>query len=72
MLTLLPKGVQKNNENFFPHATGVHDTSGAPCAVNISANFQKIRNGPNGTLRGLGKLIHEKNLKSITLMGLSL
>jgi hypothetical protein len=25
---------------------------------------EQIRNGPNGVLRGLGKLIHEKNLKS--------
>jgi hypothetical protein len=23
--------------------------------------FEKFRNGPNGILRGLGKLIHEKN-----------
>jgi hypothetical protein len=26
--------------------------------------FEKIRNDPNGILRGLGKLIHEKNQKS--------
>jgi hypothetical protein len=26
--------------------------------------FEKIRNGPNDILRGLGKLIHEKNQKS--------
>jgi hypothetical protein len=25
--------------------------------------FEKIRNGPNGILRGLGKVIHEKNQK---------
>jgi hypothetical protein len=25
--------------------------------------FEKIRNGPNGILRGLGELIHEKNQK---------
>jgi hypothetical protein len=25
--------------------------------------FEKIRNGPNGILRGWGKLIHEKNQK---------
>ncbi len=36
-------------------ATGVVDTGGQPLAANISANFRKIRNGPNGILKGLGE-----------------
>jgi hypothetical protein len=28
-------------EDFFPFATGVNDTGGAPLSANISANFQK-------------------------------
>ncbi len=36
-------------------ATGVVDTGGQPLAANTSANFRKIRNGPNGILRGLGE-----------------
>jgi hypothetical protein len=31
--------------------------------MNILVNFIKIRNGPKGILRSLGKLIHVKNLK---------
>jgi hypothetical protein len=60
MLTLLPKGVKKNNVNssdFFPLATGVND------AANISGVFEKIWNGPFAVLRGLGETIHNKNLK---------
>jgi hypothetical protein len=41
-------------------ATGVVDTGGAPLLTNISATFEKIRNGLNGILWGWGKLIHEK------------
>ncbi len=40
MLTLLPKGVP-------------NDTCGAPWAVNIAENFQKIWNSPNDILRSL-------------------
>ncbi len=55
-----PKVFKGNNENFsdwrfFPFATGVNDTDtgGAPWVANISANFRKIWNGPNGIIRGL-------------------
>ncbi len=56
LLTLLPKGSERNNENisdwrFFPFATVVNDTVGAPWAANISTNCRK--NGPNGIIRGL-------------------
>ncbi len=63
MLTLLPKGVQKKSEDFFLFATVAVDTSGKPWAANISANFAKIWNVPNGIIRAWGKLIHEKNQK---------
>jgi hypothetical protein len=33
-------------EDFFPFATGVVDTSGAPWAANISANFRKNAKWP--------------------------
>jgi hypothetical protein len=46
-----------------PVATGVVDTGGQPLAANTPRIFEKIRNGPTGILRGLGKLIHEKNQK---------
>ncbi len=51
-----PQGVKKNNENFsdqrfFLFTTGV--INGAPCAANVSVNFEKIQNGPYGILRGL-------------------
>jgi hypothetical protein len=36
-------------------ATGVVDTGGAPLLANITANFRKIRNGPNGILWGWGE-----------------
>jgi hypothetical protein len=42
--------------NFATGTAGV-DTGGAPRAAIISANFRKIRNGPNA-LRCLGKLTH--------------
>ncbi len=36
-------------------ATSVVDTGGAPLLANISANFEKFRNGPNGILWGGGE-----------------
>jgi hypothetical protein len=50
-LALLPKGVQKNNDNFsdqrfFPFATGVNNTDGAPWAGNISKVFRKNSKRP--------------------------
>ncbi len=36
-------------------ATGVVDTGGAPSLSNISANFRKNSNGPNGILWGWGE-----------------
>jgi hypothetical protein len=35
--------------------TGVVDTGGAPLLANISAIFEKIRNGPNGIIWGWGE-----------------
>jgi hypothetical protein len=60
MLTLLPKGVEKKSKNFldrnfFSLSTGVNETGGKPCAENISANFRKKLNSPNGIVRGLGE-----------------
>ncbi len=60
MLTLLSKGIPTKLFKFswlkiFSFAIGVNDTGGQPLAANISANFRKIRNGPNGILRGLGE-----------------
>ncbi len=58
MLTLLPKGVQNKYlknfliEDFSQFATGVNDTSGAPWAANISANF--LKNSPKKLPQGLG------------------
>jgi hypothetical protein len=47
---------------FFPFATGVNDTSGAPRAANISANFRKkskmVLMGYSGAWE---KLIHKKH-----------
>ncbi len=60
----------KNNENFsdwrfFPFATGVNHTVGAPWAENISANFlNKFETALMVYFGARGKLIHEKNLKS--------
>jgi hypothetical protein len=48
----------------FSFATGVNNTGGAPSAANISANFRKNSNGPNGILRGLGETGSWKNQKS--------
>ncbi len=47
-----PKEIMKTFliEDFFSLAVG-----GAPWAANISTNFQKILNGPNGIIRGLGE-----------------
>jgi hypothetical protein len=36
-------------------ATGVVDTGGAPSLANISANFRKIRTGPDVIFRCLGE-----------------
>ncbi len=64
MLTLLPKGVQKNNEKFsdlrfFLFATRVNDTGGVHLERRISPRiFEKFENVPNGIIRGWGKLIH--------------
>ncbi len=60
---------KRNKENFydgrfFPFATGVNDTGGAPGAANISANFQKIWNGPIGIIRGLGETDFNKKTRS--------
>jgi hypothetical protein len=44
-------------EDFFPFATGVNDT-GAVVHLELRISpriFEKIRNGPNGILRGLGE-----------------
>jgi hypothetical protein len=42
---------------------GKFATGGAPGLANISENFRKNSNDPNVIFRGLGKVIHEKNLK---------
>jgi hypothetical protein len=48
--------------------TDVKDAGDKHKVANISTNFRKILNGPNGIpyslLRGPGKLIYEKNLKA--------
>ncbi len=44
-------------------ATSVVDTGSAAWLANISANFRKNWNSPNGILWGWGKLITEKNQK---------
>ncbi len=36
-------------------ATGVVDTGGASLLANVSANFRKIRNGPNGIIWDWGE-----------------
>ncbi len=60
-------------EGFFPFATGVNDdTGGAPWAVNISGIFEKIRNGPNGILRGSGETDSWKKPEVENLVTLSL
>ncbi len=48
-------------EDFFPFATHVNDTGGAPGVANISKKYQTALMGYPGAW---GKLIHEKNLKS--------
>jgi hypothetical protein len=45
-------GVANTGGNF---AAGVVDTGGAHLLANISANFQKNRNGPNRILWGWGE-----------------
>ncbi len=48
-------------EDFF-HLPQVSTTPVVHLELRISPQiFKKIRNGPNVILRGLGKLIHEKN-----------
>ncbi len=60
MLTLLPKGVQKNNKKFsdwrfFPFATGVV-CEVANLELRMSPRIiEKIQNGPNGIIRDLGE-----------------
>jgi hypothetical protein len=50
-------------EGFF-HLPPMSLTPVANLELRISPrNFEKIRNGPNGLIRGLGKLIQEKNQK---------
>ncbi len=53
-------------------ATGVVDTGGQPWAAIISANFRKIRNGPNGILRALGETDSWKKPEAKYLVTLSL
>jgi len=48
-------------ESVAKFAAGVVDTDGAPSLA--PENFRKIQNEPNVIFRGLGKMIHEKNLK---------
>jgi hypothetical protein len=70
MLTLLttqrcPREIKKkfHIEDFF-HLPPVSTTPVANLGLRISLRiFEKIRNGLNGIIRGLGKLIHEKNQK---------
>jgi hypothetical protein len=50
LLKLVAAGVVDTGCKF---ATGVVDTGGQPLAANISAIFEKIRNGPNRILKGL-------------------
>jgi hypothetical protein len=50
-------------EDFF-HLPPVSTTPVVHLELRIfSGIFEKIRNGPQGILRGLGKLIHEKKLE---------
>ncbi len=44
--------------------TGVIDTGDKHSFANVSENFQKNSNWPNGILGARGPMIHEKNLKS--------
>jgi hypothetical protein len=60
MLTTLPKGVQKNNENFsslrFFHLPLVSTTPVVHPELRISPQiFKKKLKGPNGIIRGLGE-----------------
>jgi hypothetical protein len=57
---------------FFSFFAGVVDIADKHSFANISANFRKIRNGPNGILRGpgdidLGKKSDVENLVSDSL-----
>ncbi len=54
-------GVVGTAEEFI---AGVVDTGDKHSFANISANFWKIQNGPNGILGGLGDTDSWKNLKS--------
>ncbi len=59
-------------EDFF-HLPLVSTTPVVHLELQISLQiFEKIWNGPNVILGGLGKLIHEKNQKSKILLTLSL
>jgi hypothetical protein len=53
-------------------ATSVVDTGGAPWLVNISENFQKNQNGPNGILWGWGETDWWKKPEAKNLVTLSL
>jgi hypothetical protein len=73
MLTQLPKISKQNIYNFsdwrfFPIATGVIDTCGAPWAENISAKFWKN----SKILRGLGETDSGKKPEVENLVALSL
>jgi hypothetical protein len=59
-------------EDFF-HLPPVSKTPVVHLELRISPRiFEKIRNGPNGILRGLRKLIHEKKPEVKNLLALSL
>jgi hypothetical protein len=77
MLTLLPKGVQKKIikifllECFF-HLPPVSLTLVANLELRISPRiFEKIRNGPNGILGGLGETGSRKKPEAKNLVTLS-
>jgi hypothetical protein len=58
---------------FFPFATDVNDTGGAPWAANISTNIaKKNRKCPKCILRGLGETYSWKNPEIENLVALSL
>ncbi len=81
MLTLLPKGVQTKLLKFFclkvlVHLPPVSLTPVTPVAnleLRISPrNFEKIRNGPNSIIRGLGETGSRKKPEAKNLVTLSL
>jgi hypothetical protein len=63
MLTLLPKGVQTKLLKFF--CLKVSLTPVANLELRISPRtFEKIRNGPNGKIKGLGETGSRKKNRS--------